>query len=140
VALAGKPSRVVMLSGSAKKARQARLLPSSRKRRFSRDGSATVSPWSDRFYPVDHQRRRDEPTSQGKGASCQQFGGLLRRHRPAEQEALHLVAAVLAHERELFAGLDALGHDGQPQLVAEGDHRLRAPPDDAGHEGAVSYT
>ncbi len=32
-ALVGKPSRVLMLSGRAKNARKARLLPSSRKRR-----------------------------------------------------------------------------------------------------------
>jgi|BarGraIncu01121A_1022015.scaffolds.fasta_scaffold09918_3 hypothetical protein len=55
--------------------------------------------------------------SQGKGASRRQFGGLLRGHRAAEQETLHLVAAVPANERERLA--EATPHATQ-QAVAAG--------------------
>ncbi|MCY1276714.1 hypothetical protein D9M70_253820 [compost metagenome] len=50
-----------------------------------------------------------------------QRGELVRRHRPAEEEALHLVARVFAEEVQLFLALHALGDHHQVQAVGHGD-------------------
>jgi len=48
-----------------------------------------------------------------------------RRHGPGEIVALHLVAGVQREEIELRFGLDALGHDLQPEAVCEADDGQR---------------
>src|SRR5260221_832862 len=74
----------------------------------------------------------------------QELRELLRRHRLAVEEALHLVATVALEKMQLRIGLDALGDHLQVQRMAEGDDGrgedtvlgLRAAADVA-HEGAV---
>ena len=48
---------------------------------------------------------------------------LMRRHRPPEQIALHLVATMLAQKLQLFVGFHALGDDCQVEAVGHGDDR-----------------
>src|SRR5258706_9047059 len=49
-------------------------------------------------------------------------GELVRRDGPAEQVALHLVAAPLGQVGQLVGGFDALGDHLETEAVAEGDH------------------
>ena len=51
----------------------------------------------------------------------QQCSAVTRRQRPAEQEPLHLVAAVLLQKLELLARFHPLGDGAQPQLARECD-------------------
>ena len=54
---------------------------------------------------------------------CDALEHLRGRCRWRDQVALHMVAAVTAQEVELGIGLDAFGHDFQPQAVPEIDDR-----------------
>src|SRR5512146_2562404 len=47
------------------------------------------------------------------------------RHRRAEEESLHLVAAPRGEERELRIGLDAFGEHLEVEAVGERDDRFR---------------
>src|SRR3954466_9514237 len=49
---------------------------------------------------------------------------LLEAHRPAEQIALDLVAAEIAHPGEIVGGLHPFGGDGHPEALGELDDRL----------------
>src|SRR4051812_39253656 len=49
--------------------------------------------------------------------------GLVRRQRPAQEEALHLLASEAAQGGQLLRTLDALGDDGETQRVPELDDR-----------------
>jgi len=55
---------------------------------------------------------------------------LLARQRPAEMEALPLVAAQVLQQVRLRLLLDALGHDAKPEAVGEAHDRL--------HDGGVA--
>ena len=59
-----------------------------------------------------------------RGSAAQQFGHLPGRQRLAEQKSLHFVAGVIAQERLLLDGLDALGNDRHPQRLAHADDGL----------------
>src|SRR4051812_24578344 len=48
----------------------------------------------------------------------------LEVHRPAEQIALDLVTAEIAHAGEIVRGLDAFGGDRHPEALGELDDRL----------------
>src|SRR3546814_15357400 len=65
-----------------------------------------------------------------------------RRHRPPEQEALHVVAADRADRLELLGRLDALGHppELEHRVVAShevDDHPTAVASAHAPHEGPV---
>src|SRR4051812_8842287 len=76
------------------------------------------------------------------GVAADQRGVLPDRLRPAEEIALHRVAALVREEAELLLGLDALGNDRHFETVAEIDdgahdrRRLRVAPE-IHHKGAV---
>ncbi|GCC44573.1 hypothetical protein chiPu_0028521, partial [Chiloscyllium punctatum] len=59
----------------------------------------------------------------GQPVAADQRGKLTDRSRPADQIALHRVAAFLGKEGELGLGLDAFGDDRHFKAVAEIDHR-----------------
>src|SRR5690606_32343777 len=64
--------------------------------------------------------QRRQPRILG-GSVNDQGGGLVRRHRSAEVEALRLVAAQVAEEAQLALVLHALGDHLQAEVVGQGD-------------------
>src|SRR5258706_694623 len=77
-------------------------------------------------------------------ACAQQIGRLFHRQRPAEQEALDLVAFVFAQEAQLLGGFHAFCNHAQIHAVAELDHgarngRIVRVGADVAHEGLVYF-
>src|SRR5690606_40709029 len=76
---------------------------------------------------LDGSRRAPElcVSSRSESTSSVACRELLGRQRRAIQEALELIARILAQERELLVRFDALGDDLQAQIVSERDYRAK---------------
>src|SRR5918994_721861 len=99
--------------------------------------------------PAGDRRLSNRPGESGRGGApdllalaAHQLRHLRRDHRPAQEVALSLVAAIAAQLRQLLEALDALSHHVDAEPVGHGDDRPRErriafAGVDVAHEGTV---